>query len=211
MATEAEQEIADCLAVLSVPTPPPFEPWAKIPRLRNEVVTITEKLDGTNGQVCVTPEGYVFAGSRGRWLVGADAKGKPNDNYGFRVWVEENKNELVKLGVGRHYGEWFGYGIGPRGYGLPNKRFALFNTFRPKESLPPVVENVTILYQGTGMGLTEIVARIMDDLKTTGSKHVPGYMRPEGIVVYSSLTKTRYKVLCENDDGPKSHPSPEEN
>lgn len=191
----------------AVALPPTFEPWPKIPRLRNEIITITEKLDGTNAQVLINEDNSIFVGSRNRWIT----PGKNTDNYGFAQWVEENREEILKLGRGRHFGEWFGYGIGPRGYGLPNKRWALFNTYRPKETLPAVVENVTVLYQGPGLELSRIVSEVMADLKVNGSKHVPGYMRPEGIVVYSSLTKTRYKVLCENDDGPKSHPSPEEN
>lgn len=194
---------------------PAFEAWPKIPRLRNEIVVITEKLDGTNAQVLITKDGQMVCGSRNRYLGEPEQKpGWPaprlTDNYGFREWAEAHSEELLKLGPGRHFGEWFGYGIGPRGYGLPEKRWALFNTFRPKESLPACVENVTILYQGPGLELTRIVAELMEDLKVNGSKHVPGYMKPEGIVVYSSLTKTRYKVLCENDDGPKIHPSPEE-
>jgi hypothetical protein len=194
----------------TAPLFPAFEPWPKIPRLRNEIVTITEKLDGTNAQILITAEGQVFAGSRSRWLGGIDAKGKVSDNYGFHAWVQEHKEELLKLGQGRHYGEWFGYGIGPRGYGLPTKRLALFNTFRPKESLPPCVENVTILYQGPGLELSKITAELIEKLNTGGSVHVPGYMKPEGLVVYSSLTKSRYKVLCENDNGKKDHASPEE-
>lgn len=177
-------------------TTPDFIPFPKIPRLRNELVVITEKLNGTNAQILITPEGEVHAGSRNRWIT----PGKNTDNYGFAAWVEENKADLRGLGAGRHFGEWYGYGVGPSGYGLPDRRWALFNTFRPAECLPPKVQVVTKLYEGTGMGLTDTVARLMEDLKTNGSKHVPGYMRPEGLVVYSCLTKSRYKVLCENDD-----------
>jgi len=195
--------------------PVPFESWGKIPRLRNEVVTITEKLDGTNAQVFVDEDGKIYAGSRSRWLGESgikfgDPTGKPTDNYGFHAWVVKHTEELRKLGVGRHYGEWWGYGIGARGYGLAEKRLALFNTFRPKENLPACVGQVPILYQGPGLELTRIVNELIDQLKTKGSVAAPGYMRPEGLVVFSSLTKTRYKVLCENDDGPKSHQSPEE-
>jgi hypothetical protein len=190
----------------------PSSRGAKIPRLRNEIVTITEKLDGTNAQICITQDGQVFAGSRSRWLGGTDPKtGKTQDNYGFHAWVREHEAELAAgLGVGRHYGEWWGFGIGPRGYGLPEKRLALFNTFRPAESLPGCVGQVPILYQGPGLELSRIVSELMAKLKAEGSVAAPGYMRPEGLVVYSSLTKTRYKVLCEGDDGKKEHPSPEE-
>jgi len=196
---------------MNAPNLEQFEVWPKIPRLRNEIVTITEKLDGTNAQVCITPDGKVLAGSRNRWLGAVDEKtGKIQENYGFHAWVQENKEQLKGLGVGRHYGEWWGFGIGPRGYGLPDKRLALFNTFRPKDSLPSCVGQVPVLYQGPGLELSRIVSELIEKLKREGSVAAPGYMRPEGLVVYSSLTKSRYKVLCENDDKPKDGPSPEE-
>ena len=179
-------------------TPWEFQPFPKIPRLRNEIITVTEKLDGTNAQVLVTPEGQVFAGSRNRWIT----PGKDTDNYGFAAWVEENKEALKGLGIGRHFGEWYGPGIG-RGYSNRERRLALFNTYRPAESLPSIVERVTVLYQGDAVGLTDEVYFHISELIAKGSKHCPGFMRPEGVVIYSSLNKTRYKVLCENDDGHK--------
>ncbi len=64
----------------------------------------------------------MFIGSRTRWITAQD------DNHGFARWVEGNKQELLKLGAGRHFGEWWGSGI-QRGYGLQKgeKRFSLFN------------------------------------------------------------------------------------
>lgn len=185
---------------------PEFQPWPKIPRMRNEHIVITEKLDGTNAQVLITPEGNVFAGSRSRWIF----PGKNTDNYGFAAWVEDHKSELLKLGHGRFFGEWYGYGIGPRGYGLPDRRWALFNTFRPKETLPSCVEQVTVLYEGPGIRASALADDWIDKLNNEGSVHVPGYMKPEGIVIYSSLSRSRTKRLCEGDDAPKPHPSPEE-
>ena len=35
----------------------------------------------------------------------------------------------MELGVGQHFGEWWGFGI-QRGYGLHERRFSLFNTGR---------------------------------------------------------------------------------
>ena len=174
---------------------PEFKPFPKIPRLRNEIITVTEKLDGSNAQIVITPEGQVFAGSRNRWIT----PGNDTDNFCFAAWVEENKEALNGLGVGQHFGEWYGPGIGP-GYNHQDRRFALFNTYRPAESLPPIVEQVTVLFQGNAIGLTDKVNALVANLIANGSKHCPGFMRPEGIVIYSSLTKTRYKVLCENDD-----------
>jgi hypothetical protein len=99
-----------------------FESFQKIGRLSREMI-VTEKLDGTNAQVCITEDGDMFFGSRTRWITPQD------DNFGFARWAEGNKSELMKLGPGRHYGEWWGHGI-QRGYGLTEKRFSLFNTSR---------------------------------------------------------------------------------
>jgi len=99
-----------------------FESFQKIPRLSREII-VTEKIDGTNAQILILENGDIIAGSRNRFIT------KENDNYGFAGWVDRNKNELLKLGVGRHYGEWFGNGI-QRGYGLKEKCFYLFNTKR---------------------------------------------------------------------------------
>ena len=84
---------------------PPFEAFTKIPRLYRDVV-VTEKIDGTNAQIYITSDGRVLAGSRNRWLTIAD------DNYGFARWVQAHEEELrVGLGIGRHFGEWWGSGI----------------------------------------------------------------------------------------------------
>ena len=101
-----------------------FREFPKIARLSREMI-ITEKIDGTNAQILITEDGQILTGSRNRWITPQD------DNYGFAKWVEENKQEILKLGVGRHFGEWWGGGI-QRGYNLPKgeKRFSLFNVSR---------------------------------------------------------------------------------
>src|SRR5436305_1822690 len=98
-----------------------FNAFPKIARLNRECV-ITEKIDGTNASILIDEDGVVMAGSRTRWIT------PENDNFGFAKWVEANKSELMKLGVGHHFGEWWGSGI-QRGYGLTKgeKRFSLFN------------------------------------------------------------------------------------
>src|SRR4051812_31897860 len=101
----------------------PFEPFAKIARLSRDVI-VTEKIDGTNAQIFIDDMGSVIkAASRTQWIT------VENDNHGFARWVDENKAELMKLGPGRHYGEWWGAGI-QRRYGLKEKRFSLFNVSR---------------------------------------------------------------------------------
>ena len=49
--------------------PPEFKGFSKIPRLNREII-ITEKIDGTNGQIYVPedPTEPIFAASRNRWL-----------------------------------------------------------------------------------------------------------------------------------------------
>lgn len=168
---------------------PPFVPWPRIPRFSKESIVISEKLDGTNAQVHVSPDGTVRAGSRNRWLTPQD------DNYGFAAWVQAHAVELRELGFGTHYGEWYGVGI-QRGYGIFERRFALFNTFR--DQVPACCAQVPVLYHGPfdAAAITACMAR----LKEGGSVAVPGFKNPEGIVVHLLAAKVRYKVLCENDD-----------
>jgi hypothetical protein len=101
-----------------------FSEFPKMARLSREVI-ITEKIDGTNAQILITKDNRLLTGSRTRWITPND------DNYGFAKWVEENREEVLKLGIGRHFGEWWGSGI-QRGYNLPKgeKRFSLFNVSR---------------------------------------------------------------------------------
>lgn len=167
-----------------------FQPWPKIPRYSKEVMVLTEKIDGTNGQLLILPDGTWKAGSRNRWL------SPESDNYGFHSWVSQNIEELKKLGHGRHYGEWWGNGI-QRGYGLSEKRFSLFNVMRPYEYYPSCVSLVPVLYKGViDQGKIE---SHYTDLQLNGSKAVPGFMKPEGLVVHHLTTKIRYKRLLEND------------
>jgi len=78
-----------------------FIEFPKMARLSRECF-ITEKIDGTNAQVHITDDGEIYAGSRSRWITPQD------DNFGFAKWVESNRDELIKLGVGSHFGEWWG-------------------------------------------------------------------------------------------------------
>ena len=99
-----------------------FIAFPKIARLRRDCV-ITEKLDGTNAQIVIQDGEIVAVGSRSRWIT----PGKDTDNYGFAGWVEQNRAELLGLGDGTHFGEWWGSGI-QRNYGLTEKRFSLPST-----------------------------------------------------------------------------------
>jgi hypothetical protein len=203
-----------------------FQEFPKIPRYRREVA-ITEKLDGTNAAVVWTPvstmeppddniiasrvlkdqhgnsvgEYWLLAQSRQRFITPSRVKPK-NDNYGFAQWVDDNINELAKLGPGVHYGEWWGYGI-QRGYGIPEKRFSLFNVNRwgdGKQPLPACCHVVPLMgYFGPDQISTQV-----ERLRTLGSLAAPGYMKPEGIIVLHSQSKQHYKILLENDEISKS-------
>jgi hypothetical protein len=173
----------------------PFVEFPKIARLSREVV-VTEKIDGTNAQVYINDSGTeVFAGSRSRWIQPGD------DNFGFAYWVEQNKAELLKLGPGSHFGEWWGAGI-QRRYGLTEKRFSLFNTKRWEAERPACCHVVPVLWHGNFDDLD--LDFILSDLASTGSRAAPGFMKPEGVVIYHVAGGYLFKKTLDKDAEPKS-------
>ena len=185
-----------------------FVGFPKIARLSRECV-VTEKIDGTNAQVHITPDldaaipavrvvgGLaVLAGSRTRWITPSD------DNFGFAAWVADHAEELVKLGPGSHFGEWWGSGI-QRKYGLDHKRFSLFNTSRWSDDAarPACCHVVPVLYQGT-FG-TDAVRICLSDLLVNGSRAAPGFMQPEGVIVYHTAGNLYFKKTILKDEEPK--------
>ena len=185
-----------------------FKTFAKIPRLSRECI-ITEKIDGANGVIWMPdfPESYTFksgrevpflVGSRNRWIL------PENDNYGFAKWAYEHSDELLELGPGYHYGEWWGKGI-QRGYGLQEKRFSLFNTHRwnDPELRPKCCGVVPILWKG--MFETLDIAIILNKLYLDGSKAAPGFMKPEGIVIFHTQSGYLFKKTIENDEKGKEN------
>lgn len=170
---------------------PPFEAFNKIPRLSRGCV-ITEKIDGTNAQILITEDGGFFTGSRNRWITPQD------DNYGFSAWAHANKEELMKLGPGRHFGEWWGAGI-QRRYGLTEKRFSLFNVQRWTHQDRPACCSVVPLL-ATGPFTDDFVGQALESLRVNGSAAAPGFMQPEGIVVWHSASRQFFKKTLEHDD-----------
>lgn len=178
-----------------------FRPWPKIPRLENEVYHITEKIDGTNACIIIQPYLYekeqdciwtdlehsVYAQSRTKLI-------KPsNDNYGFAKWVQANAEQLVTdLGVGYHFGEWWGQGI-QRNYGLTEKRFSLFNPTKRSS----ICSNVPLLKSLTQDEFenTTWKEQYKAEFEEFGSVAAPGFMKPEGLVVYAEKAKTYWKVI----------------
>lgn len=176
-----------------------FRGFDKIPRLNRNMV-ITEKIDGTNGQINIGIEGQFQVGSRKRWIT------PEADNYGFATWAYENKEELIKiLGPGRHFGEWWGQGI-QRRYGQRKKIFSLFNTSRwgymlnpewqKREVLDGCLRVVPVLKQHTFD--TVVIEAVRHDLRSGGSHAAPGFMDPEGIMIFhvagNSIFKYPYKA-----------------
>lgn len=215
-----------------------FTPFPKISRLFRPII-ITEKIDGTNTAVVISddvPYGYknndiigpailinsdrhnlygynlydwssvlVYAQSRSRVISPED------DNFGFAEWVREHAHELaIGLGVGTHFGEWWGRGI-QRGYGLNEKRFSLFNTARwdgkindngtYRPNCCHVVPTLAELENFDTMAIIEVLS----ELKKNGSYAAPGFMNPEGIVTYHRHSNSLFKTTIKNDDKGKEY------
>lgn len=168
-----------------------FFEFPKMARYSREVI-VTEKIDGTNAQILITEDGGFFTGSRTQWIT------PENDNFGFSRWAHEHKDELMALGVGRHFGEWWGSGI-QRGYGLQKgeKRFSLFNVSRWGNERPACCGVVPILWRGDFGDLN--VSVVMDSLKSTGSIAAPGFMKPEGIVIFHTKGNFGLKKTFDKD------------
>lgn len=171
-----------------------FNPFPKIARLSREII-VTEKIDGTNAHILITPDGEIFTGKRTSWCT------PENDNFGFARWVHENREELLTLGPGRHYGEWWGAGI-QRRYGLSEKRFSLFNVRKWAETRPVCCHVVPVLY--TGPFDTAAIDEVLNILRIGGSVAAPGFMNPEGVVVFHPASGYLFKKTIENDHNPKS-------
>lgn len=170
-----------------------FVPFNKIPRLSRDIV-VTEKIDGTNASITITEDGQFLTGSRNRFIT------PESDNYGFSRWAHENKEELLKLGPGTHYGEWWGSGI-QRGYGLKEKRFSLFNVHRWSEDRPSCCSIVPVLYRGKFD--TQQIDLIIAELEMYGSVAAPGFARPEGIIIFHTASGYLFKKTVEKDESPK--------
>lgn len=178
-----------------------FVSFGKIHRWSRDVV-VTEKIDGSNGQICFDADGTLRVGSRTRWIT------PDSDNFGFASWCFKHKELLWSvLGVGRHFGEWWGSGI-QRTYGMPPgvRKFSLFNTLKwstetlPLEAQSGGLDVVPVLWRGNMDQIN--VPQIMEDLKQNGSFAAP-FMNPEGIVVYHLHGNVAFKKTFEHDEAGK--------
>jgi hypothetical protein len=184
-----------------------FTEFPKMARWSRDVI-VTEKIDGTNAQVFIADDGSMLFGSRTRWITPQD------DNQGFAAWATENREGLLGLGPGRHFGEWWGAGI-QRRYGLTEKRFSLFNVGRwydPKDcegeeiegrtAVPACCRVVPILAKGPqAPGLIE---HCIDLLRQRGSLAAPGFMDPEGVVLFHIAAGIGFKKTLKKDEVPKT-------
>ena len=168
-----------------------FRGFPKLSRLSRPVV-VTEKIDGTNAQIFIADDGATIqAGSRNRWVTVG------NDNYGFAQWVETNKEELLKLGPGHHFGEWWGHGI-QRNYAQTKKRFSLFNTAKWGVERPACCDVVPVLAELPTLDIYAI-RKVLAGLLEKGSVAAPGFMQPEGIVIYHTHGNHLFK-MTEDDE-----------
>lgn len=213
-----------------------FREFPKMARYSRECL-ITEKIDGTNAQINIVPLATagclgleqatvvedamrpdavaIFVGSRTRWIT----PGKNTDNYGFAQWVYDNREELRKLGPGRHFGEWWGKSI-QRGYEMSDRVFSLFNVSRWEE-MPTYADEFGIFDKTTkvhvrccsvvptivtGEFQTDLVDYAMGQLRDGGSLAALGYNNPEGIVIYHCAANIGFKKTLLHDEAPKSLP-----
>lgn len=207
-----------------------FQAWPKTPRYYREIV-VTEKIDGTNGAVCIErfpygefagtstpPEATLVVGTQldqfgnsvDEYLVLAQSRKRvatpDNDNAGFARWVWDNAGRLVDdLGPGRHFGEWWGQGI-QRNYGQSEKYFSLFNTSKWWGTTfdTPRLGVVPVLYQGPHD--QESIEDCLTDLANEGSYvAADGWTgKAEGVCIFHTASNQVYKVTLENDEIPKS-------
>lgn len=193
---------------------PEFTGFPKMSRMSRPCV-ISEKIDGSNSLICITEDDQFLVGSRTRWITPDD------DNHGFARWAYDHEEELRKLGQGRHFGEWWGSGI-QRSYNLKEKRFSMFNTIRwclhdqepqriesqdPRiekyqEKLPSCCGLVPVLYKG--IFTTQAVDDCVEFLRKNGSQAAPGFMQPEGVVIYHIAGNVGFKKTLKRDEEPKS-------
>lgn len=194
-----------------------FEAFPKISRL-NRLMTITEKIDGANSCLVIVKtsdlrldvldypiiaqvDDYaMLAQSRNRFIT------LDQDNHGFARWATDRAEGLIStLGEGRHFGEFWGSGI-QRKYGLTKgeKRFSLFNVTRWSNVEQAKIDGlgaVPVLHEGPFD--TYAVDYTVEKLRKEGSQAAPGFMRPEGVIVFHHAANSMFKVTCENDEIPK--------
>lgn len=207
----------------------PFEPFPKIPRLMKDII-ITEKIDGTNAGILITEELDIHASSRKRWITPEDdnfgfarwveenAEDLVTDlgaGMHFGEWwgskIQRTYDQEVKRLSLFNVERW--------GEQQPSKdprceethitsrkgeRVCACKDYRPlKTFTTPNLGVVPVLYQGSLHIIENTFAptSILGALRLEGSVAAPGFMNPEGIVVYFKAAHQPFKLTF--DDGPK--------
>lgn len=176
----------------------PFAEFQKIARFSRDCF-ITEKIDGSNATIQIEQDGTFLTGSRSKWIT------PENDNFGFSRWAHEHKDDLMGLGPGIHRGEWWGGKI-QRGYGIKEKVFSLFNThlWSDAAARPKCCSVVPLLATCNFDAINRTLEFVMNDLALMGSRAAPGFMDPEGVIIYHVAANQYFKKTLKNDDTPKS-------
>ena len=191
-----------------------FLEFPKMARWSRDII-VTAKIDGTNAAVVIADglEGVLapgaiakvrnldlYAQSRTKFITPAD------DNHGFARWVVEHAEELADrergLGEGRHFGEWWGAGI-QRKYNMTRKHFSLFNVSRwTLDNRPPCCDVVPTLYSGPMA--PDVLESCVAALAVSGSIASPGFMDPEGCVLFHTAGNVGFKKTIKRDEIPKA-------
>lgn len=172
---------------------PEFKAYKKTSRLENVTCRITEKLDGTNALIYIDHDtNTILAGSRSRWLM---ANSKTKDNFGFGAWVEANRDELLKLPNGYHYGEWVGKGI-QRGYNMSDRQLYLFNQDYLEAFQCKCVKFVPFIKMYSLSYLQTIIDQLQEQFIKTGSI-LDSNTKAEGLIIELSqgVSTTKLKVI----------------
>lgn len=205
-----------------------FVPFPKIARFSREVI-VTEKIDGTNAQVHIADDGTITAGSRSRWITPEDdnhgfarwvaehaddlRKLGPGSHFGEwwgagvqrRYDLKEKRFSLFNVG---RWGD-------EREAKCPKCFLSRFETWapaacercgteRPPEPVrrPACCHVVPTLWRGT-MDVCD-AGRLVRQLGEQGSVAAPGFMKPEGIVIFHVASGQLFKKTLDKDDEPKS-------
>ena len=196
-----------------------YPSFPSIERLENLYCHITEKVDGTNGLIEIGIQTDLLLtvnfGSQNRYISSHD------DNMGFVNFFEQHtgdifniydmiKEEKGDITLPLHiYGEWFGKGI-QRGYGLADKHFMPFSEFLATKLIDAGVPNIKMpVTLHSGKFSIATLDGCMNKLKDEGSQVIPGYNRPEGVVIYFPTYNFRLKETFEGPKWKDAIPKPE--
>lgn len=168
-----------------------FKGYPKTNRYSNEIVRITEKIDGTN-IVLYNENGHTLhVGSRNRWL----SAGKQHDNHGAWSLCQLYKEHFLKYLPQNCYcyGEFWGHGIGKRYPKNTPKAITFFSEYLndiPELLSINFVKKLHVFYKGPPLNikpnfLTEELDKYVKNINYD----------PEGFIIEYMLEKIKYKII----------------